>query len=219
MELYQKLLIEPWWLICILLVLVAIGFILLKFKLLTKKVWFIVDLVSLTLASLGIFGMLSSNRIFFYKIETKQIEYKIHALGMSLDQRFNTEIYNREFVSTKYSPQDIDVIQEDFNNMHSWIITYRDTILRTVKKCEYIDTLTIKYPKINSSNSSYLNEEIKYIKDNLTEYNNLASLRLSYINKCSENDFEILYQIFSPVFIMLSLSCQFIRCLWEYKQN
>lgn len=218
MEWYKELLIEPLCLIGILIVLVCIGIILLKYKLFTKKFWIIVDLVSLTLASIGIFGMLASNRIFFYKVETKQIEYKIQALSSWLDQRFNTEIYNREFILTESSPQDIDVIQEDFNSIHSWILTYRDTILKTIGKSEYIDIRTIEYPDINSSNCKHLNEEIKYIKELLIEYNNLVSLRQSYINKCFENNFEILYQIFSPFFIMLSLAFQFIRCIWEFKR-
>ena len=215
MSWYENLLINPLYLIILLVILTLIGIFIVKNTSISDKQWRKFDFWCLIFASLGIFGILSDNREFFYTREANIRSHRINTFEWRVNWKLDPNIYNRTFNTTIYSPKEIELIDKDYKTMYSWILANKDSILECVKERRYIDTLSNKLPNFKTANQTFLPQEIEEFKHIISEYNNLLDEYNYYIQESNKNWIELLYDIFAPIFLVISLSYQFVRWFWE----
>lgn len=107
MSWYENLLTNPLYLIILLVILVLIGLLIVKKISISDKQWRKFDLWCLIFASLGVFGILSDNREFFYKREATIRNHRINTFEWRINWELDPNIYNRTFNTTLYSPEEI----------------------------------------------------------------------------------------------------------------
>ena len=219
MSWYENLLINPLYLIILLVILTLIGIFIVKNTSISDKQRRKFDFWCLIFASLGIFGILSDNREFFYTREANVRSHRINTFEWRVNWELNPNLYNRTFNTTIYSPEEIELIEEDYKTMYSWIIVNKDSILDCIKERRYIDTLLVKLPNFKTGNQTFLPQEIKEFEHIISEYNNVLDEYYYYTEGTNRNWIEFLYEIFAPIFLVISLSYQFVRWYWEGRKQ
>ena len=215
MNWFENLLITPFYLIILLVILVLIGIVIVKKVSISDKQWRKFDLWCLIFAALGIFCILGDNREFFYRREANILNHRINTFEWRVNWELDPNIYNRTFNTTIYSPKEIELIDEDYKTMYSWILVNKDSILECIKERRYIDTLSFKLPNFKTENQTFLPQEIEEFKHIISEYNNVLDEYNYYTEGTNRNWVELLYDIFAPIFLVISLSYQFVRWFWE----
>ena len=215
MNWFENLLITPFYLIILLVILVLIGIVIVKKVSISDKQWRKFDLWCLIFAALGIFCILGDNREFFYRREANILNHRINTFEWRVNWELDPNIYNRTFNTTIYSPKEIELIDEDYKTMYSWILVNKDSILECIKEKRYIDTLSFKFPNLKTGNQTFLPQEIEEFKHLISEYNNVLDEYNYYTEGTNRNWVELLYDIFAPIFLVISLSYQFVRWFWE----
>ena len=76
-------------------------------------------------------------------------------------------------------------------------------------------TLSFKLPNFKTGNPTFLPQEIEEFKHIISEYNNVLDEYYYYTEGTNRNWVELLYDIFAPMFLVISLSYQFVRWFWE----
>lgn len=99
--------------------------------------------------------------------------------------------------------------------MHSWILVNKDSILECIKEKQHIDTLSLQLPNFKTMNQTFLPQEVEKFKYIISEYNNLLNEYNYYTEGIKKNWIELLYEILTPMFLVISLSYQFVRWFWE----
>ena len=117
MSWYENLLINPLYLIILLVILTLIGIFIVKNTSISDKQWRKFDFWCLIFASLGIFCILSDNREFFYTREANIRSHRINTFEWRVNWELDPNIYNRTFNTTIYSPKEIELIDEDYKTM------------------------------------------------------------------------------------------------------
>ena len=173
MNWFENLLITPFYLIILLVILVLIGIVIVKKVSISYKQWRKFDLWCLIFAALGIFCILGDNREFFYRREANILNHRINTFEWRVNWELDPNIYNRTFNTTIYSPKEIELIDEDYKTMYSWILVNKDSILECIKEKRYIDTLSFKLPNLKTGNQTFLPQEIEEFKHTISEYNNV----------------------------------------------
>ena len=220
MNWFENLLITPFYLIILLVILVLIGIVIVKKVSISDKQWRKFDLWCLIFAALGIFCILGDNREFFYRREANILNHRINTFEWRVNWELDPNIYNRTFNTTIYSPKEIELIDEDYKTMYSWILVNKDSILECIKERRYIDTLSFKLPNFKTENQTFLPQEIEEFKHIISEYNNVLDEYYYYTEGTNRNWVEFLYEILAPIFLVISLSYQFVRWYWEgHKQK
>ena len=220
MNWFENLLITPFYLIILLVILVLIGIVIVKKVSISDKQWRKFDLWCLIFAALGIFCILGDNREFFYRREANILNHRINTFEWRVNWELDPNIYNRTFNTTIYSPKEIELIDEDYKTMYSWILVNKDSILECIKERRYIDTLSFKLPNLKTGNQTFLPLEIEEFKHTISEYNNVLDEYYYYTEGTNRNWVEFLYEILAPIFLVISLSYQFVRWYWEgHKQK
>lgn len=215
MKWYENLLINPLYLIILLVILILIGIYIVKNVSISDNKWRKFDLWCLIFATLGVFCILGDNREFFYRREANIRNHMINTFEWRVNMELDPNLYNRTFTTTIYSPKEIGLIEEDYENMYSWILMNKDSILECIKEKQYIDTLSFQLPNFKAGNQTFLPEEIEEFKYIISEYNNVLNEYNYYMNGTNKNWIEFLYEIFAPIFLVISLSYQFVRWFWE----
>ena len=215
MNWFENLLITPFYLIILLVILVLIGIVIVKKVSISDKQWRKFDLWCLSFAALGIFCILGDNREFFYRREANILNHRINTFEWRVNWELDPNIYNRTFNTIIYSPKEIELIDEDYKTMYSWILVNKDSILECIKERRYIDTLSFKLPNFKTENQTFLPQEIEEFKHIISEYNNVLDEYYYYTEGTNRNWVELLYDIFAPIFLVISLSYQFVRWFWE----
>ena len=215
MNWFENLLITPFYLIILLVILVLIGIVIVKKVSISDKQWRKFDLWCLIFAALGIFCILGDNREFFYRREANILNHRINTFEWRVNWELDPNIYNRTFNTIIYSPKEIELIDEDYKTMYSWILVNKDSILECIKERRYIDTLSFKLPNFKTENQTFLPQEIEEFKHIISEYNNVLDEYNYYTEGTNRNWVELLYDIFAPIFLVISLSYQFVRWFWE----
>ena len=216
MKWYETLLINPFLQIILLVILVVIGIFIVKKVLITDEQWRRLDLYWLIFTTLGIFCILGNNREFFYKREANIRNNKINAFERRVKFELNPDIYNRTFNATM---DDIELFSEDFETMYSWLLVNKDSILECIKEKQYIDSLSFKLPVFKLGNQTFLPQNVEELKYIISEYNNVLNEYNYYMVGANKNLIEIIYEIFTPIFCVISLSYQFVRWFWEGTRN
>lgn len=211
----ENLLITPFYLIILLVILVLIGIVIVKKVSISDKQWRKFDLWCLIFAALGIFCILGDNREFFYRREANILNHRINTFEWRVNWELDPNIYNRTFNTIIYSPKEIELIDEDYKTMYSWILVNKDSILECIKERRYIDTLSFKLPNFKTENQTFLPQEIEEFKHIISEYNNVLDEYNYYTEGTNRNWVELLYDIFAPIFLVISLSYHFVRWFWE----
>ena len=103
--------------------------------------------------------------------------------------------------------------------MYSWILVNKDSILKCIKEKQHIDTLSLKFPDIKTEDKTFIPEDIKEFKHIVSEYNNVLDKYNNYQERANKNWIEFIYDFLAPKFLVLSLSYQFVRWFWEYKNK
>jgi len=103
--------------------------------------------------------------------------------------------------------------------MYSWILVNKDSILECIKERRYIDTLSFKLPNFKTGNQTFLPQEIEEFKHIISEYNNVLDEYYYYTEGTNRNWVEFLYEILAPIFLVISLSYQFVRWYWEGRKQ
>lgn len=162
---------------------------------------------------------MSDNREFFYTREANIRSHRINTFEWRVNWELDSNIYNRTFNTTIYSPKEIELIDEDYKTMYSWILVNKDSILECIKERRYIDTLSFKLPNFKIGNQTFLPQEIEEFKHVISEYNNVLDEYNYYTKGANRNWVEFLYEIFAPIFLVISLSYQFVRWYWEGRKK
>ncbi len=215
MSWYENLLINPLYLIILLVILTLIGIFIVKNTSISDKQWRKFDLWCLIFAALGIFCILGDNREFFYRREANILNHRINTFEWRVNMELNPNIYNRTFNTTIYSPEEIELVEKDYGTMYSWILINKDSILGCIKEKQYIDTLSFHLPNFKTGNQTFLPQEVEEFKYIISEYNNLLDEYNYYTQGSDKNWIELLYDILAPIFLVISLSYQFVRWFWE----
>lgn len=219
MSWYENLLINPLYLIILLVILTLIGIFIVKNTSISDKQWRKFDFWCLIFASFCIFCILSDNREFFYTREANIRSHRINTFEWRVNWELDPNIYNRTFNTTIYSPKEIELIDEDYKTMYSWILVNKDSILECIKERRYIDTLSFKLPNLKTGNQTFLPLEIEEFKHTISEYNNVLDEYYYYTEGTNRNWVEFLYEILAPIFLVISLSYQFVRWYWEGRKQ
>ena len=219
MNWFENLLITPFYLIILLVILVLIGIVIVKKVSISDKQWRKFDLWCLIFAALGIFCILGDNREFFYTREANIRSHRINTFEWRVNWELDPNIYNRTFNTTIYSPKEIELIDEDYKTMYSWILVNKDSILECIKERRHIDTLSFKLPNFKTGNQTFLPQEIEEFKHIISEYNNVLDEYYYYTEGTNRNWVEFLYEILAPIFLVISLSYQFVRWYWEGRKQ
>ena len=162
---------------------------------------------------------MSDNREFFYTREANIRSHRINTFEWRVNWELDPNIYNRTFNTTIYSPKEIELIDEDYKTMYSWILVNKDSILECIKERRYIDTLSFKLPNFKTGNQTFLPQEIEEFKHIISEYNNVLDEYYYYTEGTNRNWVEFLYEILAPIFLVISLSYQFVRWYWEGRKQ
>ena len=216
---FECFLTNPICLIYLLFFLIMVGICIVECHPISQKSWHKFDFLCLIFASLGIFGILGENRKFIYTREANMLEHRINTLEWSINFKLDSNIYNRTFNATIYSPDCIELMNKDFENMYSWILVNKDSILKCIKEKQHIETLSLKFPDIKTGDKTFIPEEIEEFKHIVSEYNNVLDKYNNYQERANKNWIEFIYDFFAPIFLVLSLSYQFVRWFWEYKNK
>ena len=219
MNWFENLLITPFYLIILLVILVLIGIVIVKKVSISDKQWRKFDLWCLSFAALGIFCILGDNREFFYRREANILNHRINTFEWRVNWELDPNIYNRTFNTIIYSPKEIELIDEDYKTMYSWILVNKDSILECIKERRYIDTLSFKLPNFKTGNQTFLPQEIEEFKHIISEYNNVLDEYNYYTEGTNRNWGEFLYEILAQIFLVISLSYQFVRWYWEGRKQ
>ena len=217
----EKFLVNPLLLIISLIIIVGIieGVIVLFRKFgrpINKRCWLKLDCIFLVCSTLGIFGILGDNRAFFCKREMSKITYRINTYERRINSELDTTLYNRVFNTILYTQEEVDITDENFKTMHSWIVMNKNGFIKSIRAKQNIDTSTLVLPVFIAGPSGMQlqqkNQEFQYI---ISEYNNLVDEYNYYEDQTNKTLIEILLQLFSPIFLVFSLAYQFVKWIEE----
>lgn len=216
----EKFLINPLWLTVTLMIIVGVvgGCIIISSKCgkaITKEHYRKLDLVFLIFSTLGIFGILGDNRKFFCEREMEKISHRINTYEWRMNWELDTTIYSRTFTTFLHSQEEINLVQNDFNTMCSWIVLNKCTFLEYIKEKQRIDTLSLVFPIFTTEQGVHLQHKIDEFKHIISEYNTTVNEYNYYKNLKNDKWIEIFCQLFSPLFLVLSLAYQFIKWIGE----
>ena len=175
--------------------------------------WKKTDYIWISLSSIGLFGLLADNRIVFNKYELEICDN--HIKLSSNEARIyiaNNQYFCREFLKTENSPDNLEDIQKEYDNMCNWreLNEYRiDSMLRK-QEIINIDDLEIPLVKYSLLNDM-INDFIRHIKN----YNHNIIEKQKKEAKISDHNFETEIKIFSPLFLILGLSIRFVKTIGE----
>lgn len=215
MKWYENLLINPLYLIILLVILILIGIYIVKNVSISENQWRKFDLWCLIFATLGIFCILGDNREFFYSREANIRNHRINTFEWRVNMELDSNLYNHKFNATIFSPENIELVNDDYGAMYSWIQVTKDYILKCVKEKQYIDTLSFKFPSFKTGNQTFLPQEIEEIKYVISQYNDVLNEYYYYMKGTDKDWIELIYEIFAPIFLVISLSYKFVRWYWE----
>lgn len=208
----ETLLISPIFLLIVLLAVAFAGW-LFAVKLFSPsdRFWRISHFLGLFFASLGIFGILKDSRRFFYEREYYKCKNRIEGVySCKLISNLNEDFYYRVFNETEFSPDDKDMMQQDYNLTYQWIKNNKKYISECYYKQMTIAVDSIMFPKRQFSDT-ILDDYFKGLRQCITDYNNDISKLEEYEEGLRMNDFEVYYLVFSPLFIAIGLGWEFVK--------
>lgn len=177
----------------------------------SDKFWRTSNFIGLLFTCLGIFGVIKDSRQIFYQREYYQNKLRIEGCyKWRLISNLNEEIYCREFIETEHSPSNLSTMQEEYNKTCQWIKDNKRYLFKCYSKQEPIIIDSIINPQLQVSDH-ILEQYLKNMQLCIAEYNNdIAKLR-EYEQGQQPNTFELLYIIFSPLFLAIGLGWEFVK--------
>ena len=212
MLLIEKFLISPYLLLGILIGVAGIGWLFaVKLYIPGDKFWRVSNFIGLLFTCLGIFGVVKDSRQFFYERESNRHKIRIEAeFQWRLVYNLNEELYCREFVETKYSPKNLQNLQEDYNATYQWIKDNKDYLSDCFYKQKLIDVDSIHYPVLQTPDQVLI-DYYTDLQQCISDYNNDLKILEEYQNGVYPNYLELLYIIFSPLFLAIGLGWEFVK--------
>lgn len=210
----EKLLISPIFLLCVLLLTVLAGWLFaIKIFAPGNKFWRIANFCGLSFTCLGILGVVKDSRQIFYEREYYRCQRRIEGqYKWQLISNFNEDYYCREFVETENSPENIRLIQEDYNTTCQWIKENKKYLSQCYYKLEQISIDSISYPTLLTTNQ-ILEDYFRNIQQTITEYNNDITELKEYERGQQPNTFELFYIVFTPLLLAIGLGWKFVKFL------
>lgn len=210
----EKLLISPCFLLAVLVLTIFVGW-LLTIKIFTPNdsFWRKANFCGLIFTCLGIFGIVKDSRQIFYEREYYRSQMRIEGqYKWRLILNLNEDYYCQEFIETEYSPQNFNLIQEDYFTTCQWIKDYKGYLSQCYFRQEPISMDSISYPELQTSDQ-ILENYFRDIQQTISDYNkDIAELR-EYKRGQQPNTFELFYIIFSPLFLAIGLGWEFVKFL------
>lgn len=208
----EQLLISSWFHLIILLLVAFFGWLFfVKLFSPNDRFWRITNFCALSFSCFGILGIIKDSRQFFNEREYYKCHMRIESVyRWRMISKFNEQIYCREFIESKYSPSNLNEMQEDYNLTCQWIKKQKKYFFDCYSNQKPINTDSISYPKLQDSDpilKTYFNDMRKCVAD----YNNDIALLREYQRGLHHNFYELCYIIFSPLFLAIGLGWEFVK--------
>lgn len=129
-----------------------------------------------------------------------------------LISNLNEDYYCQEFIETEYSPQNLNLMQEDYFTTCQWIKDFKGYLSQCYYKQEPISMDSISYPKLLTSDQILVNY-FRDIQQTISDYNKDIVELKKYKRGQQPNTFELFYIIFSPLFLAIGLGWKFVKFL------
>ena len=213
----EKIFFNPLILLSLLTVLSLIGYVFfVKCFPLSDSCWKKTEIILLICSILGIGGLVSDNRKFFYEREQMNIAHQIDTYRLLFNNALDTTIYNRTFNTTLFSPENINKLENEYQTFYLWVKVNNPKILQYIYERRFICIDSLNIPQISDDT---LKKDIENWKTLFTEYNKLVADYQFYASNKNYNDIEIYYNIFYPMFFVLGLSYKIVRYIGEYSNS
>ncbi len=175
------------------------------------RFWRISNFVNLSLACLGLLGLVKDSRQIFYEREYYKCQMRIESVyRWRMMSNLNEGLYCRDFIETEYSPSNLNMLQEDYNLTCQWIRQYKEYFHKCYSNQDLINADSLIYPQLHNSDP-ILDNYFKDMQQCVIDYNSdILELR-EYKQGLQPSTFELIYIIFAPLFLAVSLGWEFVK--------
>lgn len=208
--LIESLVSTPLYILILFIILIYLGYHIVKRYPLSEKRWLQSDFIWLSLSFLGIVGIIDKNSTLFNERKLNQLNARIEVVSREIKSDLSFQWFCSQFQQTEYSPKISYDIQKEFDTMCNWCNKLNPKIDSIINIKGKIPETFYSMPEVNDTQLLYFQERFQNSFNNYNTYIEKITLIQNNLSKKWEHN--VLF-IVSPILLTFGLAIRFIKSI------